>query len=79
MPYPGEHAARIHDPGKYTRFRRQTIRPGVDVIFGVTKEGKAEIQAYRFSKEKFTSAQAREWLRNHEVKVMIFEPAKETK
>jgi len=79
MPYANEHAARIHDPGKYTRFRRQTIRPGVDVIFGVTSAGKAEIQSYRFAKSKYTAEQAQSWLKEHNVKPIKFEPAQESK
>lgn len=79
MPYPNEHAARVGNPGKYTRFRRRTLKPGIDVIFGVTSEGKAEIQAYRFAKSKYTAEQAQAWLREHNVKPIKFEPAKESK
>lgn len=49
------------------------------MIFGITSEGKAEIQTYRFAKEKFTAAQAREWLKEHNITVKSFEPAEEKK
>jgi hypothetical protein len=76
MPYVNEHAARIESPGKYSKFRRRNIAPGIDVIFGVTGEGKAEVQAYRFAKEKYTPAEAKAWLEKHNVKPMMFENAK---
>ena len=74
MPYPSEHAARIHDPKQYKSFARKTIAPGIDVVFGI-KDGKSEIQAYRFDRKKFTPAQAKKWLKDHDAKVMTFEDA----
>lgn len=74
MPYANEHAARMHDPKDYTSFARKTIAPGVDVIYGI-KEGKSEVQAYRFAKEKFNAVQAQTWLKEHKLEPMMFEPA----
>lgn len=76
-PFPNEHAARLKDPGKFIRFRRQNDRggPGVDFIFGVAKDQKTEIQAIRFDKNKFTVAQAKQWLTDHNFKPISFEPA----
>ena len=74
MPYPNEHAARVHDPGGYTSFARKQLAPGIWAIFGV-KSGRSEIQAYRFDREKFTVKAARAWLIAHNVKVILFEPA----
>lgn len=74
MPYPNEHAARVHPPGNYQSFARKTIAPGIDAIFGM-RAGKSEIQAYRFDAKKFTPAKAKAWLVAHEVKVIEFEPA----
>ena len=74
MPYPAEHAARISSPDKFKSFARKTIAPGVDVILGI-KDGKSEVQAYRFDRKKFTPEQAKKWLKEHDVKVMTFEPA----
>jgi hypothetical protein len=81
MPYPGEHAARINDPDKYDLIRRQKDKfgPGIDVIFGVITRGRedrpAEVQAIRFDKTKFTPAEAKAWLNEHDYKPVEFEPA----
>lgn len=78
MPYPSEHAARIHDPSKYDSFARKNVAPGVDIVLGI-KDGKSEAQAYRFKKDKFTAAQARAWLKSHSISFISFEPASEEK
>jgi hypothetical protein len=77
MPYPTEHSARLRDPGKYERFRRENDKggEGVHFIFGITRGGKAELQAIRFDASKFTPAQARKWLADHGHKPIDFEPA----
>jgi hypothetical protein len=78
MPFPNFHTARINDPDQYTkkRYARDEFGQGVDVIYGITSEGKAEVQSVRFSKDKFTVEQARAWLKKHpEHKVISFEPA----
>lgn len=76
-PMPGEHSARIHDPGKYDEIKRKNgeFGPGIDCIYGI-KDGKAEIQAIRFDKEKFTPAEAKKWLKDHNYDPIEFEPAK---
>lgn len=75
-PYPNEHAARQSDPGKYKSFRRQNdkLGPGISVVFGITSDGKAEIQTIRFDSSKFTPEQARAWLKEHDFKTGL-EPA----
>ena len=75
-PYPNEHAARLRDPSQYERFRRANNRggEGVDFIFGI-KEGTAELQAIRFKLSRFTSAEARQWLRDNDYTPIQFEPA----
>lgn len=78
-PYPAEHAARIVDPAKFIpdSFRRRTITEGIDAIFGKLKDdGDAMVlQAYRFDKERYTAAQARAWLKEHDAKPIEFEAA----
>lgn len=74
MPYPNEHAARMHDPGKYEKFARKNIAPGVDAVLGIAG-GKSEVQAYRFDRKKFTAAEARAWLKAKNLKPISFEPA----
>ena len=78
MPYPNEHSARINNPDKYTRVRRSNdeFGKGIDVIYGITKDGKAEVQAIRFDKTKFTPDQAKDWLKKHDYKSIEFEAAK---
>lgn len=67
MPYPNEVAARINQPDRYVKFARQNNKfgEGIDVIFGITEDGKSEVQAIRFNAAKFTPKQAREWLKEH--------------
>ena len=77
MPYPSEHSARITSPDQYERFARKNIAPGIDAILGIDKEGKSEIQAYRFDVKKFTEDEAKEWLKEHDIKYILFEPAQE--
>lgn len=80
MPFPNEHAARINDPGKYIRVRRQNDRfgPGIHAIFGVLRrdgEEVTEIQSLRFDRDRFTVAQAKKWLKDHGFEAKQFEPA----
>jgi len=77
MPYPNEHAIRLNPPGKYERIRRQNDKfgSGIDALFGVTSDGKTEVQAIRFDKSKFTVEQAKKWLKDHDYKVTGFELA----
>lgn len=77
-PFPNEHAARLKNPNLYSRFRRRNnfFKPGIHAIFGRLKTtGKAEVQSIRFDAKKFTVAQAKKWLKNHDFKPIVFEPA----
>lgn len=79
-PYPNEHAARIKDPGEFDEFRRKNnhFGEGVHAIFGIKKEPKkTELQAIRFDKSKWTVEQAKQWLKDHEIECLSFEPASE--
>ena len=81
MPYPNEHAARMRDPGDFLEdtFRRKKIADGVSLILGKLKQdgqdGPMTEQAYRFAKDKFTAAEAKKWLKDHDVKSSAFEEA----
>lgn len=77
MPFPNEHAARLLSPDKFIRFRRQNDRggTGIDFIFGITTDGKTEVQAIRFDKKEFTVDQAKTWLTEHNHKAILFEAA----
>lgn len=70
MPYPHEHHARLEDPARYTRFRCENDQfgSGIHAIWGgrgVTAEGTPELLEVRFDADKFTVAQAKEWLKEH--------------
>jgi len=77
MPYPAEHSARLIDPAKYERVRRENDKfgPGIHAIWGVTKDGEAELQAIRFDKTKFSVDEAKAWLKAHDKAPILFEPA----
>ncbi len=79
-PFPNEHAARLKAPGAYKRFRRENNKfgSGLHAIWGVRKDNnKVELQAIRFDKTKFSVAQAKAWLKDHDYKPILFEPASE--
>ena len=75
-PYPNEHAARLTDPDQYDSIRRVNDEggPGIDFIYGI-KDGKSEIQAIRFDKDRYTPAEARQWLSDHDFSAISFEEA----
>lgn len=77
-PYENEIAARMEDPSKFTKFRRDNNAggEGVDFIFGITEDGKAELQSIRFDASKFTDEQAHNWLKEHDKTPIEFSPAK---
>ena len=75
-PYPNEHAARLKDPSQYDSFARKNndFGDGIDAIYGI-KSGKSELQAIRFKSNKFTAAEARKWLKDHDFSPISFEEA----
>lgn len=75
-PYPNEHAARLTDPDQYDSIRRvnDEFGAGIDAIYGI-KDGTSELQAIRFDADRFTPAEAREWLADHDFDPMMFEEA----
>jgi len=63
MPYQNEHSCRINDPKKYDEFKRVNCAQKykdkcIDVIYGI-KDGKSEIQAYRYRKDIWTEKEAK--------------------
>ena len=77
MPFPNEHSARLKAPGGFVRIRRSNDEggPGIDFLFGVREDGGSEIQSIRFDRERFTPAQARKWLADHDFSPILFEEA----
>lgn len=77
MPYVSEHAVRLRPPSRYVRFRRENnlFGPGIDVVWGVTEDGAAEIQALRFDARRYTLEQVQKWIREHNMDPIAIEPA----
>ena len=77
-PYPNEHACRLQDPGKFSAMRRGSREHDgkkYSIIFGKVKDGETwEEQAYRYSKDTWTAADARAHCKAHKGS---FEPASE--
>ena len=75
-PYPNEHAARLTDPDQYDRIRRvnDEFGAGIDAIYGI-KDETAELQAIRFDADRFSPAEARQWLSENDYSPMEFEEA----
>lgn len=78
MPYPNEHAARMTDPSKYTKFRRfhpKGFPKGVDAILGIKKDGSSEIQAIRAKREAMSFSQFKNFLSEANMKPIKLEEA----
>lgn len=77
MPFANQHSARLQDPDRYIRFRRgnDEFGDGVDAIWGVTEDESVELQAIRFDADRFTPAEARAWLEDHDHDPILFEEA----
>lgn len=81
MPFPNFHAARVKSPGSFTPGSFKTITlpnsKGIKAIIGRLK-GKTTttVQAYRFPITAYTAAQAKAWMKQHNAKSILFEPAK---
>jgi len=75
-PFPNEHAARQESPDKYERFRRQNDKfaEGLNAIWGITGDGKTELQSIRASADKWTVEAFKKWLKDHGFKTNV-EPA----
>lgn len=80
MPYPNEHSARVKEPGSFDpkSFKSKEIKPGVRIIMGKLSNGNGSMvaQAYRFSVDKFTVAEAKKWLKDNNISYISFEAAK---
>jgi hypothetical protein len=78
MPYLTEHAVRLEPPSKYERFRRENDKfgEGIDAIWGITADGKVELQALRFDAKRHSIEDVRKWLKEHGYEDAAIEPAK---
>ncbi len=79
MPFANEHAGRVRTPDQFVRIvQLQKLPNGIRILGGPLKSnptGPTQAQSYRFPKSRFTEDQAKEWLSDHEIKVILFEPA----
>jgi len=82
MPFPNEHSARQKEPipsnASYTR--RKQIAPGISIVLQRNKgddENSFKTQSYRFNKNRFTVEEAKNWLKQHKIGYILFEPATE--
>jgi hypothetical protein len=75
-PFANEHACRVKDPDQFPKKRRENNKfgDGIHAIWGI-RDDKAELQAIRFSAEKFTADQAKKWAKDHDHTCTPFEPA----
>ncbi len=89
MPLPNEHSARLQDPGKFDSFGRTKggklygraliVPATIGVVWGHPKGGPPDAavpQALRFPIENWTEDEAKKWLKDHDVKYILFEAAK---
>lgn len=78
-PYPNYHAARLMNPGLFVQIRVLNTSPEGIMFYGgrlkTDPRGSSKTQAIRFPKDKFTAAQAKAWLKSHNHKPILFEPA----
>ena len=79
MPYRNEHTA-VVSTKEYDSYRRQNNRmaSGVHTLWGISQD-KPEMASLRFDASKFTVAEAKKWLMEHNIKAVKFEAASEMK
>ncbi len=78
MPFPNQHAARMHSPRGFLKgtFRSKTIARGIRLIVAKKcSRCSMETQSVRFDHCRFTPREARAWLKKYEMRPMKFEPA----
>ncbi len=78
-PFLNEHAARIASPNLFERIvQLEKLPNGVRILGGPLKtdpQGSGKPQSYRFPREKFTPTEAKTWLKDHDIKFILFEDA----
>ena len=79
MPLPNEHSVRLRDPKKYKKFRRENDKfgKGIDAIWGITADGKVELQSIRFDASRYTIEEVRKWVKEHNYKPLEIAKARD--
>lgn len=81
MPFPNFHAAVIIAKSKFKPDSLRTISigpkdSGITAIVGRPKgETSTKVHSYRFDKKKFSSSEAKQWLKDKKIKHISFEEA----
>jgi len=78
MPYANEHAARLRRPSDFLRIVELWASKGIRALGGPLKskpQGGTVEQAIRFKADQWSVAEARKWLKEHDYKPIMFEPA----
>ena len=78
-PFPNEHAARIANPNLFVSIvQLEKLPNGIRILGGSLKtdpQGSGKPQSYRFPRTKFTPTEAKTWLKDHDIKIILFEDA----
>jgi len=71
------HSGRVKDPSgaKQCRLVKDEFGTGIHVVYCTWDGSKWEVQAIRFDSEKFTVAEGKKWLEDHDWKAISFEEA----
>jgi len=77
MPYEREHTARINEPERYEKIRRENdaLEDGIDVLWGILASGDTEVQGLRFDALKWDEKEVVAWLEDHGYDPIEFIPA----
>lgn len=78
MPIFGEHSGKVknHSDFKSITIKSKDITEGIRVLFGNRKDNnKSETITYRFDSDIFTPEEARKWLEDNNVNIILFEKA----
>ena len=76
MPFPNWHASRQRDPDEFASIKMLWEKEGIQAYGGPLKsdpDGAAQVQTLRFAKGKWTPAEAKAWLKEHDYKAMLEE------
>jgi len=80
MPYPNYHSARIANSLADGIFATKQIAPSISIILQKPKDDNSssmKIQSYRFDKNQYTAQESKSWLKKHDIRTILFEPASE--
>jgi len=76
----GQHAAVMENPDQFDSLHRKNdfLAEGVHTVFGI-KDGEAELQGLYFQANRFTPAEAKQWLQERGLEPLVFMEATEGK